>query len=467
MLIVVRNILKVSVMFLFVFLLQGCNFLGNDYRLWPNGSQPTLTGSAYISPSIRIVESGDSRTISRLVTNGADRQVNENIELWLMPTVRGNDEPIAHWNVYNIKKFSMLPDGSYEIPLDEFPNSTSVVFIVDTEDPDDFEVLGFLTLKIDDNHSIIEFPPRSEITGTIEFGEVEIADVTTYLSSSEKTLEDNEGSFNENTLEHLQQDVIFQNASLMAVNVLKNTDFNGVEDYFAVSISIEYFTELDGVINNSSDVIWEPLGIDIYSNNNSTSASLFTPDGENLHGEGVFVNAFGPQSAVQWGVRIPLEKFIEQAEPRKLWQLRAESGQVLAEFDLSVAILTDNSGYPIIPLVSPTYEEVDSNIELLNFNWFHFMSDGTTRIELENQSILDRIIGKQEFFFQKNRNTDEEITVTYMYRDPGEGGVGGMKGDIATSYDFVPALPVERFHKNMSMGYRFTLFRCRTGWYEH
>jgi hypothetical protein len=130
-------------------------------------------------------------------------------------------------------------------------------------------------------------------------------------------------------------------------------------------------------------------------------------------------------------------------------------------------MLTDDSGYPIIPLVSPSYEEVDSNIETLNFNWFYFMPDGTTRIELESQSVLDRVIGKQEFHLQKNSNTDQEMTVTYMYREPGEGGCGGMKGDIATSYDFVPALPVESFQKNMSMGYRFTLFRCGTDWDNH
>lgn len=455
-----RSIIRVSIVFLLFLILLGCDFMKDSYH-----QQPTINGSALIS-KINLTDSTYTNPSSRSVIDNETTLANEHIELWLMPTIRGNDEPIAHWNVYSIKKFSMLPDGSYEIPLEEFPESTSVVFIVDTEAPDDFEVLGFLTLKIDDNHSIIEFPPRSEITGTIEFGEVEISDVTTYLSSSEKTLEDNEGAFNENALERLQQDVIFQNASLMAVNVLKNTDFNGVEDYFAVSISIEYFTELDRAINTSSDVIWEPLGIDIYSNNNSARASLFTPNGENLHGEGVFVNAFGPQSAVQWGVRIPLEKFNEEAKPRELWQLRSENGQVLAEFDLSVAMLTDDSGYPIIPLVSPTYEEVDSNIEILNFNWFHFMPDGTTRVELDNQSALDRIIGKQEFWFQKNSNTHEEITVTYMYREPGEGGFGGMNGDIVTSYDFVPSLPVDRFYKNMSMGYRFTLFRCRTGWYQ-
>lgn len=459
----IRNAMRIILFGLILFLFLGCDFLLDSYHQPSN--EPELTGGAYIT-NIRITDSGNKQAASRSVTNIKNNQVNEEIELWLMPTVRGNNEPIAHWNAFRIKKFSVLDDGSYEIPLVEFPDSTSVVFIVDAENPDNFDVLGFLTLKIDEENSIIEFPPRSEITGAVEFGEVEIADLSTYLSNSEKTLEDNEASFSENSLEQLQQDVIFQNASLMSVNVLNNTDLNEIEDYYAVSIRIEYFTELDKEIHNSSDVIWGSLEIDIYSSNNSAKASIFTPDGENLNGDEVFVEAIGPQSAVQWFVRIPLDKFTEQAEPRKLWELRDEYGQVLAAFDLSVAMLTDNSNYPIIPLVSPTYEEIGTDIELLNYNWFYFLPDGTTRIELESQSVLERIIGKKEFFLQMDSNSNEEITATYMYRDHGEGGAGGMNGNIATSYDFIPELPVERFNKNMSMGYRFTLFRCSTSWSE-
>jgi hypothetical protein len=114
----VRKIFRVNIMVVMFMLLLGCDFLEDSYHQQPQDSQPGLTGNADIFHIIRIVRSGGSRTISRSVTHGADKQVNENIELWLMPTVRGNDEPITHSNVYEMKKFSMLSDGSYEIPLD-------------------------------------------------------------------------------------------------------------------------------------------------------------------------------------------------------------------------------------------------------------------------------------------------------------------------------------------------------------
>ncbi|MEA4859178.1 MAG: hypothetical protein VB127_01730, partial [Sphaerochaeta sp.] len=55
-------------------------------------------------------------------------------ELWLMPTKRGYNEPIRHENVSELKRFPVTENGTYEIPIQEFPeDSPSVVIIARIE----------------------------------------------------------------------------------------------------------------------------------------------------------------------------------------------------------------------------------------------------------------------------------------------------------------------------------------------
>ena len=403
--------------------------------------------------------------IDGVIKANTDREVTDTqLELWVMPLYTGSDEPIAHSSVYELKKYQAAEDGSYEIPMEEIPNTAFVIFIVETNDTTDYDVLGFLSLSVDEATALTTFPNPEEIIDTVEFGIVELMGDSSYSSFSDNTLTDNRSAFTSATFDELHENVVLHNTGQMALNVLLNTNPDPeVNDYYAIDLRMSYRTQLGSSVQNSAQVDWaSDVKLRIYSSDTTSKASLFTPDGTNLKGAGVFVDPNGEYNAVQYEFPISFEDFKTHAQPEQFWELRDDSDTVLASFDMSVAMLLDDQDYPIIPITEPTYtlDEGGAVIDTVDFNWFYFESDGTTKHELTDPVLLEDIIGKTEFYLQTNSTNP---VVTYMYREPGTGGNGGMEGDVATAYSFSPTLTKTAF-QNVSCGYRFTLFRCSTSW---
>ena len=424
-----------------------------------------FSGRGFRVERISTVLDNTKSPLSRELTESGEE---ETFELWLMPTERGNNESIDHNNVYNMKKYSILPDGSYVIPITDFPDTSSVVFVVQVDSLQNWEVKGFLSLKIDEQQSLTEFPPRDEITGLVNFGVVSILDMdNTYITSSTASLEDTQDAFSEKAFEELQKEVILKNSGLMALNVLMNTNTE-TSEYYAVSVSLSYSTDILNPIETAEAIQWDHVAINIYSRDVTSRASLFTPDGTNLSGEGVFNDPYGPQSATQWCFQIPLTTFKEHAAPKALWKLLDENGTELGAFDLSVAMITDNQGNPIIPIAQPDYTvkpEDAAIVDTISFHWYYFDKDGVTKHPLNDPELLLQILGKQEIHLQINSTNSSEQTVTYMYdRETDWNSCCSMTGDLATAADFKPALPVSRFQGSVDLGYRFVLNSCSTHW---
>ncbi len=411
-------------------------------------------------PSFRVEEI----TVPVKSARSADRSVRDAeipvIELWVMTVNAGNDEPIAHQNAYDIIEFSPDEEGGYEIPMESLPNDPFVVFIVETYADTSYNVLGFLSLNIDTETVLMTFPSPEEIIAPVNFGTVQLDPDGGYISLSEETLSQNEGAFDPETFSELHEHVVFHNTGQMALNVLLNTD-PSTYDYYAVGLTMGYHTNLPFSPPTAADMDWNSyISINVYSNDETSNASLFTPSGENLNGDGNFP-ASQVGSATKFFVDVPMSTFKAGALPGEFWELRNDSGDVLARFDMSVAMLTDNDGYPIMPIMKPTYtlKTGTTDIDTVSFNWFYFLPDGTTRVDLDDISDLENLIGKQEFSIQAN-----DVGETYMYREPEEDGGGAMEGDIATAHTFTPDFAESSFNTNVSAAYRFTLMGCSTEW---
>ncbi len=395
-------------------------------------------------------------TLDRAKNSRGDDQL-QDVELWLMPTERGHDEPIKYSNVNKIKKFSVLMDGSYTILYEELPETTFVVFIVDISNQIDPVPVGFLGLESDDGNYIVEFPSRELIPGTVEFGMVSLDAMQSYVGTSSKTLSDNSGAFNASMYEELQRLAVFNNIALSAINLLENTNSS---QYYAIHVGVEYRHTLGKQVASSKDVDWHTIGINVYSHDTNSTAAMFSPMGEQL-------SPFSPaqeNSAVKWFTTIDWEKFKTLAQPRYLWELRTERGEVLAQFDLSVMIPTDIEGYPIIPLVDPTITTKDNgeNVDVLQFGWYCFAPDGTTKIPLEEPALLRRLLMTGEII---GLSMDVRGG-TYMYRTMGPGGCFGMQGDdeLITAHSFAPDFPVSSYTDFVQLGYSFALVGCHVIW---
>jgi hypothetical protein len=376
--------------------------------------------------------------------------ISENAELWLMPTARSNNTQIAFENTWNIKKYSPEEDHSFLIPYEDLPNSTFVIFVMNIPDEGTPEVIGFMSLEAEEGDPVIEFPPADKLTGVVSFGYVSLDDAD-YYGKSQQNLADNEESFTPEAFEELSEDVIIHNAALMALNVLWNTDDR---IYYSPSIGISYRYQKDAQVLDSSDVRWGNAEIRIYSHDTSTEVGLFRPDGEQV---GDFVTSYG-NSSVKWAFPISMDEFNDYATPRDIWQLRKNDEQrtIIALFDLSVAIITDSLGNPIIPLIDPliTNSSDGQKIDTLDMSWYYFGKDGTTRHALTDAEQLDRLL-KSEFWFQ-GFSTEDNYYETYMFREAGNQGFGGMEGDLIHITDISPALQEAEFFDNL--GYSFGLY---------
>ncbi|MDY0288561.1 MAG: hypothetical protein RBR15_07045 [Sphaerochaeta sp.] len=447
---------KLSVIGILVILalLLGCDGALLGEFLGQSGSQEQAQDETEPEPQnpeswrfiISSIETSTQRSIASRGISARDAQVT--YKLVLMPTRRGWNEPIMHENVANVKYFDITDVGTYEIPISEFPEEDpSVVFILRFTDEVTIDVMGFLSLKTDDTHSIVEFPPRTEMTNSISFGTVYVSE-DSYVSTSEHTLADNQGSFLTETLQTLQQKALTSNLVLMAINILRNTH----EDvFYAPALSLEYD------FDKTED--WGMVGLRVYSRDITSKAALFDPQGTNMIGPGEYKMGYGEDSSVQWEFRISLPDFLAKAKKGDMWSLENEGGEVLGNFDFSMALVLDELKNPIVPCIKPTYttnKDDSTLVDSISFNWFYTDPDGTTQREITDDDKLEALVDKSLFWMGCN---DE----TYMFRDTSNGWGSGMSGSLREATGFDAPLKIADLNRS-SIGYRFTFYDCSTPW---
>lgn len=380
--------------------------------------------------------------------------ISEGCEIWVMPTRHGSTDPIDPCVIREIDKFYPDAQGSFTIPKAELPNdSRFVVFVIHPSETGTPEFLGFLTLADGDDTQIIEFPPATELEEVISFGYTAF-DGEDLRSSSQRSLGENEGSFSTDAFKELSEDVILHNAALMAVNVLMNSHEVSPEvmEYYRPNIGVGYRYDEAATVESSDDIEWMDLGIAIYSHDTASTAGLFRPDGVQV---GSYITSYGTNSSVKWAFTISREEFEQYAQPRELWRLKTTDNVVLAEFDLSVMMPLDDRGNPIIPLMSMSVDpktEDPSLIDSVDFDWFYFSPDGTTKNRLTDADQLDRLLDGDDFWFQKSGVT-YMLGRNYTAEQP---GAGGMEGDLTRIDSFAPDFPVSAFFQNF--GYHFSLY---------
>lgn len=448
----------IGILLLVVSLVLGCNahsaFVGEVVEpILSFVPAPTAHASAG-STALRI-DSIDEESTARMSRSAEQNE----FELWLMPvTYRGN-EIVSHDNVRNLKRFVVAGDDPFAIPVSELPQSDkSIVFIVQLNDEQKHELVGFLTLRIaDSDQPLIVLPPRTAITGDVEFGTVSVSD-DSYLAISTETLENNEASFDDATYTSLTQQTILDNLVLMAVNTLWNTNPSG--KFYAPGLLLEYELE-DG------EIAWNYAELRVYSDEYEKHAAIFNPAGENVN-NGRFPQAYGPQSSVQWSASLSLEDMLETAQKGALWGLVDEDGTQLAAFDFSVAFVLDNQGKPIIPYIDPTYSEYTGTdgkkyVDKLYLNWYYPDANGGEPHLITEDSELANLISQNELYMDINY-PDGGLRGTYMIRDRRieYSGAYGMEGDIFCLENFDAPLPVAALSSIYNVGYRFALYGCST-----
>ncbi|MFA6732616.1 MAG: hypothetical protein WCS07_07750 [Sphaerochaeta sp.] len=438
---------KAWILVCLVILLIGCDAASQQP---PSGVHtPTIT---YI-PAVGSTQSDSSHYFrvegiqeSSRSSSSRDVEPEELYELWLMPVARGWDESISHENVRRIKRFPVASNG-YSIPKEELPaTDPSVVFIMRITEENERELIGFLTLQVDGGLPVIEFPPQNEITGTVSFGSVTYSP-DSYLSTSGTTLQENQTSFSTNTYTDLTHLTISQNLVLMAVNTLYNTASDGT--FYAPGMLVQY------ELTDAGTVAWRDLELWVYSNQYDERAALISPSGENLMND-EFVQAQGTNSSVQWFASLPVEEVLSSAQSGALWGLVNEDGEQLAAFDFSVAFVLDEDGYPIIPMIDPTYtlSDTDSNyVESIDFNWFYYGPDGQRNAILPGSDIAGLL---RELYI-------DCPTGTYMLRDSLDTnqGVYRMQGDFFSVNTFNRPLALSDLQA-LNVGYTYTFYGCNT-----
>lgn len=309
-----------------------------------------------------------------------------------------------------------MEDGSYYIPISEFPNyCSSVVFIMQVFPDNSQELVGFLSLKIDESAQVIEFPSSEDMLSDVAFGGVVTVSEDSYIATSQYSLDENGDSFTEATYFALQQNAIANNFALMALNILGNTH---EEHFYAPSLSFSYSRD------DASDVNWGGTigGVRVYSDDHESIAALFDPP------EGAMISSsyrigYGVNSSVQWSARLSLSEFLQLATKDNIWTLKTEDETQLAAFDLSVAlVMDDEGGNPIIPCIDPTYavkEDDPSLVDRIDMNWFYYELDGVTKHPITAESPIASLIEESSLYM--DIQVDENYG-TYMLRSRGSGG---------------------------------------------
>lgn len=250
----------------------------------------------------------------------------------------------------------------------------------------------------------------------------------------------------------------------MALNVLINTFEN---EYYCPSIHLVYeFSEVTP--QNANAIVWRDVEIQVYSQDTTSTMGLFNPDGVQV---GTNITSYGSGSAAKWAFTIPMDTFKMYCEPGNFWELRLDDGTtILAEFDLSVAILYDENGVPIIPIpkLDVVYDSDTSIVESVTFNWFYFGSDGTTTYNLTDSEQVNRIIGYDEFCMQDYQDNDASSLTSYMFREPNpeHPTAGGMQGDLITAHTLLPGIIEANIFNDMSYSFGLNGVQCSRADYE-
>ena len=399
-----------------------------------------------VSPSLSILDGTTSKSTNR-ATSGTE------FELWIVPTVRGNDSPISQGNIANIKKIVPQLDGSYDVNDEDIPDSTFVVVYMDISGIKPVPI-GLLSLKVDETLRILELPAKSSFQDELDFGFVEFA-YSEDVGDSSRSLQENASAFSTEQFLQLQESATFSNAARMVLNLLRNVNLDNSQEFYAEKIAIELNLGLlpDSLIelNNSSSLPVTQIFVSIYSHDSTTKARLYHPDGVTPVGSMDFHN-YGSNGATKHGASFSLSEFKEYVRPGELWPLISESGVVLASFDISASIVMDDTGIPMFPIPFFEYITSDSTITSVIWNWQYFNLDGTSVKTIESVTLLDALIGKMECYL-------ENSSATYMFNrtyDPAYPSAGGISGDlIQSNFDF-PTLTVG--NEINKIGYRFGLY---------
>jgi hypothetical protein len=246
----------------------------------------------------------------------------------------------------------------------------------------------------------------------------------------------------------------------MALNVLLNS--NGIE-FYCPSKDLKYEIAKDETLLIANDNSWRNIEIRVYSHDNISTVGLFTPGGTQV---GSDLASYGSGSATKWAFTIPMDTFKMYSESGNFWELRLNDGTtVLAEFDLSVAILCDENGVPIIPIPEPdiVYDSATSIVESVTFNWFYFGLDGTTKYNLTDSDQVSRIIGYDEFCMQGYEgNNGSSNLISYMFREPNPEypKAGGMKGNLITAHTLRPEIIKDNLFNDMSYSFGLNGIQC-------
>lgn len=371
-------------------------------------------------------------------------------DIWLFPTRRGNDSPIAQWNVYGIVEFPPDDNGEYVIPLSALPDSTFVLLAMDVSD-EAAVPLGIIGLTIDADTHILEFPPADSFTGPIDFGNVVFHDSDIGISSL--TAAQNEGAFSPEEFARLTELAEFSNTIRMVMNLVRNIDRDIPDQFYtegiSLGISLNALGESLSEYGTSADLPFTKIEMHIYSHDSDTKMQLFYPDGSVINDDWRYFNQ-GEQSAAKWFTVLSAEEFDTHAVPGALWPLKSEHGETLAEFDMSVAIVRDQLGTPMLPIPFLEYRYDGDSVESIGINWQYFAADGVTRQTIHDATLLERLIGRNTVHFQNN-------TTTYMFdRDSWDSSGGSLTGDLREAWIEGPDLSGSDLIGQI--GFRFALY---------
>lgn len=373
------------------------------------------------------------------------------IEIWVVPTERGVDSPIAPYNLERILKYSPDVDGSYNITA--VPDSTFVLVSVDVSGAVP-KPIGVISLRVDGKKRILEFPKASKILNSIDFGQVVFSN--TDVGDSFKDLSQNAAAFSPQDLLLLQDAANFSNSSRMVLNMLRNMIQKNSSKIYTEKVNIELSkSSLPSgglqVLESSAKLPIKAISVSFYSDDSTTRARLYYPDGVTPVGSMEFHN-YGSNSATKHSAGFSLADFLLFAKPGDLFPLISESGTVLAKFDLSASIVADESGVPLFPIPFPEYSISGSTASSVAFNWQYFSMDGSTVARITSATLLDALIGNREFYLDASDGT------TFMFRSysPANPSAGSLSGDLVQA-SFNPA-PRNSGGVIRNIGYMFGLY---------